>query len=49
MVSTKIQDTKGCRACCVGEREPQGSAFRKGVGLGQGRGLDYVHLRGCQN
>lgn len=21
MVSTKIQDTKGCRACCVGERE----------------------------
>lgn len=24
MVSTKVQDTKGCRACCVGESQAQG-------------------------
>lgn len=33
MVSTKIQDTKGCRACCVGERDGPARAER---GRGQG-------------
>ncbi|KAM4825781.1 mitogen-activated protein kinase kinase kinase kinase 1 [Thomomys bottae] len=31
MVSTKIQDTKGCRACCVAEGESSGGPFLCGA------------------
>ncbi|KAB1251262.1 Mitogen-activated protein kinase kinase kinase kinase 1, partial [Camelus dromedarius] len=31
MVSTKFRDTKGCRACCEGERESRGYAEGSGA------------------
>lgn len=37
MVSTKIQDTKGCQACCVGERESRG--YSEGSGA---RGMTWT-------
>lgn len=42
MVSTKIQDTKGCRACCVGERDPSWVDVK---GAGRGRGLGCIYPR----